>query len=68
MVEDYHEDSLILVEDNGSIIVKTKFPQGEWLLGMILSYGSTVEVLSPASLRKKILSKINTIASLYTKK
>ena len=68
MVEDYHEDSHILAEDEDSITVKAAFPQGEWLLGMILSYGNAVEVLSPEFLRREVLSKINEMVSAYTKK
>lgn len=67
-VEDYHEDADIVAEAQDSITIKTRFPDGEWLLATILAYGSDVEVLSPASLRKEVKNRIDRMASLYYKK
>ncbi len=66
-VEDYHEDSGIIAEDQDSITVKTRLPHGEWLLATILAYGPDVEVLSPISLRKEVEDRIGRMASLYHK-
>ncbi|OGR22475.1 MAG: hypothetical protein A2277_17995 [Desulfobacterales bacterium RIFOXYA12_FULL_46_15] len=67
-VEDYHEDSDIIAEDEDSITVKTFLPNGEWLMATILAYGPDVEVLSPESLRKQIRDRIDQMAFLYEKK
>ncbi|MBU1343751.1 MAG: YafY family transcriptional regulator [Proteobacteria bacterium] len=67
LVADHHDASQVLFEDGESIIVKQIFPEGEWLIGMILSYGNAVEVLSPESVRRQILNKINKMASVYLK-
>ncbi|NOX34920.1 MAG: YafY family transcriptional regulator [Deltaproteobacteria bacterium] len=68
LVEDHHETSQILAESDESMTVKAIFPRGKWLLGMILSYGNDVEVLSPESLRREIQNRISQMASVYAKR
>ena len=41
-------------DDLGRLIVRATMPEDGWVYGMILSYGSMVEVLSPAKVRQTI--------------
>ena len=65
MVEDYFEAEQITVIDNGYLIVKASFPEDEWLLSNILSYGESVEVINPPHIRKKIAAIAERIFSIY---
>jgi predicted DNA-binding transcriptional regulator YafY len=64
-VEDYHEDAHVLAEDDCWMTIKTKLPDGDWLLEMILSYGAMVEVLAPEDLVQRIQKRTETIAAIY---
>ncbi len=65
VVEDYFESALVIDKDSRSITIKVTLPNGDWLTGMILSYGDSIEVLSPESLRGGIKKKIKKMTSLY---
>ncbi len=65
LVDDYHDSSQIISSDNNSIVIKTNYPCGEWLMGMILSHGNAIEVISPLSLRQEVCQRIEKMAQLY---
>jgi len=65
VVEEYFESAAILDQDDASITVKARLPHGDWLIGMILSYGDRVEILSPDPFRTDIQNKIRKMAALY---
>lgn len=67
IVEEYFEPASITHHDDTSIIVKAVLIPGDWLVGMILSYGDRVEVLSPESFRTDIRKKIEKMAAIYNK-
>jgi len=54
VVEDYLDDAQVLAQDDRYLTIEITIPDGEWLMGMILSYGPMVEVLAPRSLVKRI--------------
>ena len=64
-VEDYFRNDKIDTTDDGSLRVKVRLLEDDWLHGMILSYGDRIEVLEPASLRQTILKKSQTILKKY---
>ena len=39
---------------DGNLIVSSKMPEDAWLTGFLLSFGTQVEIISPAELRDKI--------------
>lgn len=47
--------------DDESLTVLTYLPDNNWLLGYLLSFGSTVEVVSPRSIRLKIMGELDEI-------
>ncbi len=66
LVEDYLDDALVLAEDDRFLTIEIQIPDGEWLMGMILSYGPMVEVLEPPSLVKRIHARIAAMAEIYS--
>jgi len=52
-------------QPDGYFIVTVTWPDGEWLYGMILSYGEYIEVLEPESVREIIKEKSHKIAKKY---
>lgn len=65
VVEDFFDDARVIDETGDFITLTTTFPQGEWLIGMILSYGDGVELLSPSSLRQTIQDRVRKISKIY---
>lgn len=53
-VYDEFEATEIKEKENGSLLVSVEMPQDNWLIGYLLSFGSTVEILEPSWLRKAL--------------
>lgn len=64
-VEDFYDKKHIDIQDDGSLIVQTTFPDNEWLYSIILYYGDKVEVLEPANVRENIREKAENILGMY---
>lgn len=64
-VEDFYDKKHIDIQDDGSLIVQTAFPDNEWLYSIILYYGDKVEVLEPANVRENIREKAENILGMY---
>ncbi len=47
-VRDYFHPSQVTPEPEGRLLVACAFPEDQWLLSFLLSFGSQVEVLAPA--------------------
>mgnify|MGYP002725732127 CR=1 FL=1 len=65
LVDEYHDPADVLEQNKDFCLAKVRFPGGDWLVSMILSYGSDMEVISPKSLRQKIRDRINEMAYTY---
>lgn len=52
--------------DDGSFIVTSEYPKGEWLFGYIYSFGEECEVLEPQEMRKEIKNKIKKMLFNYS--
>jgi len=66
LVEDYLDDALVLAQDDRYLTIEIQIPDGEWLMGMILSYGPMVEVLAPQSLVRKVRKTVSAMAEIYS--
>ncbi|MDP4197638.1 MAG: YafY family protein [Bacteroidota bacterium] len=64
-VDEYFEESIVRVLDDGSIIVAMKIPEDEWVFSTILSFGEFVEVIKPDFLKKIIQERIKKMNSIY---
>ena len=67
LVEDYLDDAQLLTEDDRWLTVAVQVPDGEWLMGMILSYGPMVEVLDPPNLVRRVRKRVAAMAQIYGK-
>jgi predicted DNA-binding transcriptional regulator YafY len=65
LVHEYHDPEEILEDTGNFCVATTLFPDGEWLMAMMLSYGSDMEVLSPPCLRQKMKARIQKMAKMY---
>ena len=64
-VRDYFHPRQIHIEPDGRLLVSCTFPEDQWLLSFLLSFGSQLEVLSPAYWRDILLREIKRSATLY---
>lgn len=65
MVEEYYPQEECTQEEDGSLVVRTRFPEDGWVYGYILSFGDFVEVLEPERIRKIIGGSAEKIAKFY---
>ncbi|ATP40906.1 hypothetical protein CSE16_13085 [Solibacillus sp. R5-41] len=47
------------------LLVRISYPDEEWVVKLILSFGSQVEVLSPKSFKNKIMAQIEKMTRIY---
>jgi predicted DNA-binding transcriptional regulator YafY len=64
-VEEYYAEHVKSVTVDGYSIVEIDYPEDEWVYSNILSYGDTVEVISPAHLREIIMNRLCKAKDLY---
>lgn len=64
-IEDSFEGEQMEIQQDGSIVVKFRMPENEWLYGFILSFSDNAEVISPEHIRKKMTKIVKKIDSLY---
>lgn len=64
-VEDHFTREQIQKQTDGTMIVRAAFPDDEWIISFILSFGDDVEVLKPDYMRKNIINKIKKILQSY---
>ncbi len=60
-VEEFFHPEQITIDENGSLIVNSTFPEDEWVYSLILSYGEHIEILQPAHIRQIIRRKARKI-------
>lgn len=64
-VYDEFSDEEIERLPNGDFLISPTYPRGEWIYGMILSYGAQAEVIKPETLRQEIAKRLLHAASKY---
>ena len=64
-VYDEFDPSAIHKEMDGSLVVASTLPSGQWLEGYLLSFGAGVEVLSPQWLQQSLLAEAKKIVCMY---
>ncbi len=55
-VYDEFDETQVERQENGDFIVTAEIPEGTWLISFLLSFGTQVRIISPASL-KEVLAK-----------
>lgn len=53
-VYDEFDQSCVVRQEDGSLLVEAVFPEDQWLYGYLLSFGAGVEVLAPDVLRRRL--------------
>lgn len=61
----YDEFDNYTKEPDGSFIIKSKYPVGEWLYPYIVSFGEGCEVLEPLDVRNKVKEELKKILDNY---
>lgn len=62
---DYFDDAFISADPDGSYLLEVSLPEGEWIYGYILSFGSLVEVIEPEHIRKTIVDRMRQALTFY---
>ena len=65
-VYDEFDENEIDQDADGSFTVRVSFPEGEWVYGYILSFGSSAEVLEPEELRTEFSRRIAQMKKKYS--
>ncbi len=64
-VEDIFEKDKIEILSTGEMIVTAQFPEKEWYLGLIFSFGEHVEVLGPEKVRQTVAERVKSMYKKY---
>ncbi|MGH4122744.1 MAG: helix-turn-helix transcriptional regulator [Clostridium sp.] len=64
-VDDYFDEEQMVLTKEGDIIVTVDYPEDEWVYSTVLSFGSEVEVIEPAHIRKIIKERAEKICDIY---
>lgn len=64
-VWDYFSHGQVTREGDGALVVECAFPEDNWLLGFLLSFGDQVQVLSPPAWRERVRLAAKKTAALY---
>ena len=64
-VRDYFHPRQIDKEADGRLLVRCAFPEDQWLLSFLLSFGSQLEVLSPARWRDILAREAKKLLAVY---
>ncbi|MFV0414216.1 MAG: helix-turn-helix transcriptional regulator [Oscillospiraceae bacterium] len=64
-VYDEFPASHIAKTQTGDFEVRCSFPEGPWLTGYLLSFGSQMQVLAPPALRQALQKELRLLAALY---
>ena len=62
--DEFDERDVVRCED-GSFMIATSIPKGDWLYHYILSFGTAIEVIEPESLRNIILAKLEMMIRVH---
>ncbi len=64
-VYDEFDQNQIERQENGDLIAAARMPEDGWLISFLLSFGTQVEILSPAYLREEIVRQAGKIVEKY---
>ena len=64
-VRDYFHPREVTPLPDGHLLVRCTFPEDQWLLSFLLSFGSQLEVLSPAYWRDILAEELRKSAGIY---
>jgi predicted DNA-binding transcriptional regulator YafY len=65
LVEETFLPSQITVLDTGHLRVECQFPEGDWVIRFLLSFGNQVEIIEPVEMKERIIEEAKKILQLY---
>lgn len=65
LVKDYFQNHTITENSDGTLTVECKMPNNNWVIGMILSYSTMVEVISPVKMKNAVIEALQATLLLY---
>lgn len=51
--------------DSSTVLIETSQPEGDWLIHYLLSFGSSIEVMSPKPIRDKTIKEVPLMKKIY---
>ncbi len=67
LLYDYFEERDMQIQDDGTILLEVSYPRGEWIYGLLLSFGPSLEVVKPLSVRSEIADRLKKTIEIYNK-
>lgn len=64
-VRDYFHPKAVALQPDGNLLVNCTFPEDQWLLSFLLSFGGQLEVLSPAYWRDILKEELKKSLKVY---
>lgn len=64
-VYDEFDNTQVSKMENGDFIVSVKMPEDDWLIGYLLSFGTQVDIIEPAHLKKIVAEQAKNIYEKY---
>jgi predicted DNA-binding transcriptional regulator YafY len=65
--DDFAEENITQNKDSSYTII-VSLPEGEWLYNYLFSFGTTLEVIEPQSVRNEITNRLNNMTNKYNSK
>lgn len=67
-VYDEFDRTQVWHQKNGDLIVSAKMPEGAWLTGFLLSFGTQVDIVAPVHLKKMMAEQAKLIYTYWSEK
>ena len=64
-VYDEFDKTMVSEQENGDLIVSVEMPEDKWLIGYLLSFGTQVDIIEPAYLKKIVAEQAKKIYEKY---
>jgi predicted DNA-binding transcriptional regulator YafY len=66
ILSEFFDPSELASQPDGSVLVRTNYPDQDWVKRFLLTFGESLEVLEPASARKEIKDTAEKILKIYS--
>lgn len=66
LAEEYFDCGTLQQDERGGYILTVSYPENDWLYGFLLSFGTALEVLAPAHIRRRLGEVARGVAAAYT--
>lgn len=67
LLYDYFDERDMQMQEDGRVLLNVSYPRGEWIYGFLLSFGSSLEVVKPSSIRRELAGRLKKAIEIYNK-